>query len=283
MKIKSFVSLLTAASFLFAAFFLQNETIVQSQKNKIQINNPPVISLKPSTILEDLENHKKNNPQISGKELADYGNSLLSQKGFDYDISICDLIERKVKAKETKEILNEKDSETYVSFPYQFSLTDSTKRTFEIIAPNFDMCCCGYCYTKFPVLNITATQMTLIADGNKYTVKRTKDFAESEEHALVDNKTMLKEIRKWQVPYETIPTGISEDGTKLYVEGNFEGLVLEISGDGSFRFADEKDVKSGVGVLVENSPIDKNNDYLRFMRFKVGNKTYTVKYSGPCT
>ncbi len=278
MKVKLF-AFLSAILFLLFLNFSHSETKVQSQTTN-------VVELKSSTIVKDIEQYKKLNPKASGKDLAAFGNNLLLLKGFNYDIDFCDVIEQKIAAKETKDILGDPQNEfdDYVSFAYEMTLADSTKKTFQITAPNHDICCCGYCYTEFPVTNITASQMTLVADGKTYVVKRTKELSTNEEYALVDNQTMLKEIRKWQVPYEGFPFGISEDGKRLYIEVDNDGdIVLEISEDGNFKFVDAKDVKSSKGVFVKEHPTDEDNAYLSFMRFTVGGKIYTVKFSGPCT
>jgi hypothetical protein len=282
MKVKLF-AFLSAILLPLLLNFPLSETKVQSQTTK---TDSSVVEMESSTILKDIEQYKKLNPKASGKDLAAFGNNLLALKGFNYDISICDVIEQKIAAKETKDVSVKVESEdqNFVSFSYPLTLADSTKKTFQITAPNYDQCCCGYCYTEFPVTNITDKEMTLVADGKTYVVKRTKELTESEEYALVDNQTMRKEIRQWQVPSEGFPLGISEDGKRLYVEIDERlDLVLEISEDGSFKFTDRKDVKSDEGVYVENGPKEKGNDYIAYMRFTVGGKTYTVKFSGPCT
>jgi len=42
-----------------------------------------------STIVEDLKQMKKQNPEMTPRELADYGNKLLSEKGFTYIFDVC--------------------------------------------------------------------------------------------------------------------------------------------------------------------------------------------------
>jgi hypothetical protein len=59
-----------------------------------------------------------------------------------------------------------------------------------------------------------------------------------DEAALVDG-TMTKVLRTWQLPYQSVPVGISPDGTKLYVEfyeHELDALVLELLEDGRVRF-----------------------------------------------
>ena len=233
------------------------------------------IRLTPSTIDADLIKFREEHPGASGKEIADYGNSLLPSKGYNYDIDVNALNERNKKTAR-------KISEHFQAYPYTMPLTSGKKETFMIFAPTFDSCCCGYFYADFPVTNITETSITFISDGKTYTVKRPNDLRVSEVYALVDMKDPRKEIRKWQVPYETYPSGISEDGTKLYVEGPVEDVLLEIASDGGFKLVPKTEMISGKG---EHHPYPENpkNDYESYIKFQAGTKTHLIKFSGPCT
>lgn len=287
MKSKVFVILTALPVFLLICFFAAAvKTPVQSQtneKNSAPTRNEQPVELKSSTILEDIEQYKKLNPKAGGKDLAAFGNALLPVKGFNYNISLCDVIERKIKDQLVTKVPGENEFD-HVRFSYLMNTSDSRLKLFNITAPNFDQCCCGYCYTEFPVVNITDQSMTLVADGQTFVVRRNEELSVSEDYALVDNQTMLKVIRQWQIPHEGYPLGISEDGKKLYFEIADDGpVVLEISDDGGFKFADRKEIKSGEGVYVENAPVDRANDYQTYKRFTVGGKSYTVRFSGPCT
>lgn len=291
MKAKNFVTRLFLTGLLFLLLnFLIFDAKTQSQTKKLQTVNSPPILLNSSTILEDLEKYKKVNPQISAEELAKFGNKLLLQKGFNYEISFCDVIERKIKTKKAKGISDENGNFSYVSFPYQMTLVNSAKAIFQITAPNDESCCCGYCYTEFPVLNITKNQMTLVSSGKTYSVIRDKDLSVSEEYVLVDEKTLQREIRKWQVPFETYPFGISKDGTKLYIEFDENDILLEISEKGVLRLVpkNEPNILSNGKDLRQTPPpkigeiLNKSGEF-GFYSFKTGNKNYIVKFSYPCT
>jgi hypothetical protein len=97
---------------------------------------------------------------------------------------------------------------------------------------------------------------------------------------------MRRVLRTWQLPYETVPLGISLDGTKLYLDFwqvEIDSLALEVSTDGSIAFRDRSKLHQTKGEEVKDHPKDPNNSYLSFIRFQVGDKNYIVKYFAPCT
>jgi hypothetical protein len=231
--------------------------------------------LKPSTIEAELLKYKEEHPSASPQKIAEYGNSLLPLKGYNYNIDVEGLNRKKVK--ETRRI-----SEYYLAYPYTMTLSGGKKQNFLFFAPSSESCCCGYYYTDVPVTAITANTLTLISDGKTYTVNRPADLGQSEVHALIDVKNPSKEIRKWQVPRETYPMGISEDGTKLYIDGPVEDVFLEISADGSFKFAAKNEIRSDEGTPCSIRR-NRKDDYETCIKFKAGQKTYHIKFSGPCT
>ena len=89
------------------------------------------------------------------------------------------------------------------------------------------------------------------------------------------------------MPYQAVPVGISPDGTKLYVDFygglDLDHLVLEVPEKGTPQFRDRAVLQSGEGKSIENHPKDPNNGYLSFISFQVGEKTYRVKFTAPCT
>lgn len=233
------------------------------------------VRLTPSTIHGDLAKYKKEHPSATAKELAEYGNSLLPVRGYNYNIDVTGLNESNKKTAR-------KISEDFQAYPYTMSLSSGKKESFLIFAPTSESCCCGYFYADFPVTNITETSVTFVSEGKTYTVKRPKELSVSEVYALVDMKDPRKKLRKWQVPYETYPAGISEDGTKLYVEGPIEDVLLEIASDGGFKLVPKTEVISGEGKF-HDYPKNPKNAYESYMKFKAGAKTHYIKFSGPCT
>jgi len=252
-------------------------------------NDKPII--KPSDIDGELLEKKKANPKITAKELAEFGNDLIKQKGVNFDIDLADLIEQKLESKEAKEIAEENEFDSVVAFNHSLTLADGTKKSFRITAPGSESCCCGYFYTQFPVSQITDKQLTVISDGKPYVIKRSKEIAFSQEHVLIDNQTMKKEIRKWQVPFETSPFGISQDGSKLYIEIEDEvELLLEISENGSIQFVpqDNPNIISN-GKDLRDQPAPKLGEPIYksgeggFVKFTSGSKSFIVAFQYVCT
>ena len=166
----------------------------------------------------------------------------------------------------------------------QMTLTNGEKRTFSLTIENPYKAMCGECWVSFPSLQVTSKEITLIDEGKRYRVRRPAWFV-LEEANLVD-ETLKKVSRTWQMPYQGWPTGISADGTKLYLAfygGNdVDRLVLELSENGPPQFRDRAVIQSDEGEFIDH-PRDPNNGYLSFMRFRVGEKTYRVKFWAPCT
>lgn len=229
----------------------------------------------PSSISGDIIKYKNTRRSATAREIAEYGNSLLPIKGYNYWIDVGDL--NKKKGKEARIL-----SEELQVYPYSMTLSGGKNRSFLIFAPRNDSCCCGYFYAEFPVTRITETSITFISNGNKYAVNRPKDLAISEVYELVDIKDPSKTLRKWQIPYETYPEGISADGTKLYIEGPVDEILLEIGSNGEFRFVEKGEVKSGEGEQG-SLPANPGNAYEDCLKFTAGGHTYHIKYSGPCT
>ena len=128
--------------------------------------------------------------------------------------------------------------------------------------------------------------MLVVSGGHRYQLKRPPEFG-LDEAELVD-EAMRKVLRTWQLPYQNIPVGISPDGTKLYLEfytdDELDALVLELSENGRAQFKARRDVDlQRKSEWVENHPKDPLNDYLSFIRFYAGRKSYVIKFSAPCT
>jgi hypothetical protein len=233
------------------------------------------IKLIPSTISEDIVNYKSENPAATAKEIADYGNRLLPVKGYNYWFDLEGL--NKKKEKEAR-ILSE---ETQV-YPYSMPLVRGSRASFLIFAPRNDSCCCGYFYGDLPVTRVTGQTVTFISGGKTYAVLRPKELGRTEQYAAIDLRKPSKNLRTWQIPYETYPQGISADGKQLYVEGPAEDILLEISFDGSFRLVAKDVVKSSEGEQC-SIPLNPKDHYEDCLKFKIARRTFYIKYSGPCT
>lgn len=249
-------------------------TLLPSAIAQTASKRPPILSVNGSGIVTEVIERAKQAPSLSAVELAAYGNDLIAKKGFDYAFDVC-------------EALNHDRSRTPPEKPliYQMTLTNGRKTSFRFTLGDPDGGLCGECWTSIPLLQITSKEMTLIAEGERYRVRRPSSFY-LDDVQLVD-ETLKKVIRTWQLPYQAMPTGISADGTKLYV--NFynglglDHLVLEVPENGPPQFRDRAVIKSSEPKLIENHPKDPNNAYLSFTIFRVGEKVYRLKFWAPCT
>lgn len=233
---------------------------------------PNRVALTPSKVLNEVSERRKAQPSLTPVELADYANKLIEEKGFDYDFDVCGAI--------TKPKLESESTHSY-----RMHLTGGGILTFGFTVDATQESLCGECWTYIPSLAVTKREMLLVADGKRYRVKRPASFL-LDEAELVDG-TMRKVLRTWQLPSQTVPLGVSADGTKLYVDfyaDGLEGLLLELSEDGLIQFRARSQTQlPGEGTWIEEHPKDPKNDYLSFMEFQAGGKKYIVRFSAPCT
>ncbi|MCL1467043.1 hypothetical protein [Argonema galeatum] len=238
-------------------------------------NQAPII--RPSNILDVVSNKIKNQLNISPRELAAYANKLLAEKGFDYEFDVCEII--------GLERLRQITLPSTITYSHAMTQLVGGNITLRFISRNPGAGACGECLSQIPILQVTQQEMVVMSEGKRYQLKRPADFG-LDEAALVD-ETMKKVLRTWQLPYQTVPEGISADGTKLYLaiyEEQLDALVLELSEDGKVQFKARSDVNlQGEGERIENHPKEPGNDYLMFMGVNVGGKKYILKYSAPCT
>ena len=238
----------------------------------------------------------KENPSWSAKELTDFGNQILLKEGYDYTFDWTP------KGKENKANLPKaytKDTKDYYPFKYQFTDIKGKLQPFQLMNDSFEHPC--FSVIDIPVIKVNKKTMTVISEGKKIELKRPKDFY-LEEFVLVD-KDMKRVIRKWQVPIDATPFGISNDGKKVYFEsweffqdetaGYKEKpikLAIEVSEDGSLKFVtnDSADIiKNGEDF---RKPQDlKPGDILyksgesSFMLFKSGEKEFIINFPYVCT
>ena len=283
---------------IFTAFCACSVNQAQSLKNVAQrtnvkriSNNAPntsttensgVHTIRPSNIITALRKVKDENPNMTAKELADFGNKYKKKHGYDYTFHW------KPKGKENEANLS-KMEKGYYQFFYKFSDLSGKTAGFQLMNDNFEHPC--FSVIDIPLTKISEKTMTVIADGKEINLKRPKDFY-LEEFALVD-KTLKKQIRKWKTPIDALPVGISEDGTKVYfdswefeqdeTEGYEESaidLAVEISEDGSLKLVDRSEIKSDKGVDID---YNKKFTEIIYKKYKVGAREYIINFSAPCT
>jgi hypothetical protein len=229
-----------------------------------------------SNVLAEVSKRARQSPSLSPVELAAYGNDLIAKKGFDYEFDLCDILNQRDR---------KQNSKAQVVRTYPLSSESGGKLTFRFTIANSNESLCGECWSSIPILDVTGKKMVLLAGGNRYRVKRPAPFVLDEVH-LVD-ATLKKVLRTWQLPYQAVPVGVSADGAKLYVDfykGNsLDDLVLEVSENGPPQFRERAVIKSSEGKTIDNHPKDPSNAYLSFITFRVGEKTYHLKFTAPCT
>lgn len=240
----------------------------------------PIIS--PSKIIKDIREKKKESPNISLKELAAFANDLLKTKGYDYTFSW------EPKGKQNRENLL-KIGEVALPFSYIFTDLAGKKRRIQFLNADFGHPC--FSVIDIPVKQVTASKVSIKTQDSQILVVKPSDFY-LEQIVLVDVRSR-KPIRKWMVPIDARPVGISRDGMKIYFdtwefyqdpyEGYKElslGLAVELSSDGTLRFVDINNIPSDKGADID---YDKKFTEIIFRKYKVAEKEYLVKFSSPCT
>ena len=236
------------------------------------------LQLLPSPLLDDLERRAKERPDAGARELAAYGNVLMARDGFTYDFVACDFVKdgQHGEASLGRERLLKRRLKT----------TDGKSIALEIPYEGNVNSMCGECFLHVAALQVTDKEMVAVVGGEKYKIERPHTFV-LDVAELVD-ESLRRVIRTWQLPHQTIPAGVSPDGTKLYLRlswgGELDALMLELAEDGTMRFTARGDTElSGEGEYIRDHPEDTTKVYLSFMRFSVGGRSHIVKFSAPCT
>jgi hypothetical protein len=250
--------------------------VINEREINAQSQSYPVI--KPSEVIRDLLEKKKQNSKISAKELADYGNELIKNKGYDFSFYACDIAEAN-KQIPAEELYND----SYKAYKYQLKDIGGKTTTYQIMNKFYEIPCgCGF---EIPIFQISDQAMTVKTDGGQVKLMRPEKFG-LDEVELVD-KSLKKTLRKWYMPSDNIPFGISKDGTKIYIDTGYDDylineLVLEISENGTVRVVPRNDPNIlSRGKELKGYP--KIGSEISYMSFNFGNKSHIVKFSYPCT
>jgi hypothetical protein len=233
----------------------------------------PNPQIKPSHLMEELQNHRQTHPNITMKKLAEFGNERIKINGFNYDFEMCEII----KANRHPKMIRS-DYPVSMLYSYRLTLSSGEKQRFQIVSEERDLLC-GECVLSVPCQSVSKSQLTLFASGRKYHVKRAASFTLNKIF-LVDSR-MKKVLRSWEIPYQTYPVGVSEDGSKLYLPTDMEELILEVSTLGIQLRAKSQLRLQHEGEWLENHPVDPKDDTLSFMRFRSGKKSFIIRFSAP--
>lgn len=262
-----------------------------NQSTSSQVAKTNVFNITPSKLLEKVRKKIQVNPKISTAEVTDFANSILEKNGYNYAFDVCEFIG-------IPRVSEPSQNKFYRG--YLFSL-DGSKHSIRFSGVQGGMC--SECFANFPIHKLTVTRLDLLVGGKVYQFKRPKEFT-LDQMDLMD-ATMKKVIRSWEVPDQDVPDAISEDGKTLYLKSDFTNYdkypgfapfsksgkkpkqkypysLIALSGNG-LKFVEAKPIltkQKSEDIL--NHPIDPNNSYQSFRRFRVGTKSFIVRYSSPC-
>lgn len=194
----------------------------------------------------------------------------MKKKGFNYSFEMCDVVKAN---KHPKNIPG--PFWTSVLYSYSLILADGEKQKFQFITPDPGDSC-GECFINIPVLSVTKNEISLLASGKEYKVKRAPRFALNE--IVLMDKKMKRVLRRWETPYQAYPVGISADGLNLYLESEIEGLLLEVSNSG-LQFKAKSQVRlQGEGVSIDSNLTNSKHEPFYFMKFRAGRKSFIIRY-----
>lgn len=271
---KSFLSIL----FLFTACGIFGGAVAFAHQPWEQTGTVKIV--RTSDYLEMVA-EKLRQPGVTAEDAAEYANSLLAIHGFNYFFDACPV----VKANRHPQPV-EDEYGSAKSYNYSFVQTNGRRIKMQLIGdPTLAMC--GECAFDIPLLRVTKRQLLVVSNGKQYLIRRPSGFF-LKEISLVD-RSMKRILRTWEVPLDTELAGISEDGTKIYIEllnnyseDLYKKILIEVSGS-TIRFRTRSQVALRDGEYVTDHPTDPLDAYLAFKRFRIGKKQYIIRYDVPCT
>lgn len=230
----------------------------------------------------ELVAEKLKQPAVTAEDAAEYANGLLAIHGFDYGFDACPV----VKANRHPQSIGDRYGLGKL-YNYSFVQTNGRRIKMQLMGDPTEALC-SECAFDMPLLRVSKRQLLVVSDGKQYLVRRPFGFF-LKEISLVD-RSMKRILRTWEVPLDTQLAGISEDGTRIYVEllNNYNSrdlinkIVVEVSGS-TIRFRARSQVAARDGEFVTDHPTDPRDAYLAFKRFRIGNKQYIIRYDVPCT
>lgn len=252
------------------------QNLVFSQKATI---NP--MSVKPSTLIEEIRNIKNSNPQISAEELAKSANLIFDKKGFNYAFAFRDDICQKIdQVRKTQ-----KDPAAPLNIRAKLNSVAGDATVITLPEAKTDQNECRRCFVQLPVWEATEKDFVTFIQNINVKFYLPPDLALNE-IALVDNANLNAVVRRWKVPYRAAPLSISDDGKILYLalpEADLSDLAIMIFDEGMLQFCSRKDVDAEKkGALLKDFPRDAANPNLAFMEFKSGETKQTIRFIQAC-
>ncbi|MBX7223960.1 MAG: hypothetical protein K1Y36_28855 [Blastocatellia bacterium] len=269
------VFVLLAIVFSDPVFLLQYSNNSLENESYVGIIQSRSFQIRPASLKENYNKTQSDMQKMNLTENAKKFNKSITQFGFDYEISDCEFSKK-------NKLLRQSEIGQGVYNVYLYQITDMSGKQIqaELFANSDNSGLCSECFLQIPCLSVSKEEITIVSNGSPVRIKRPKNFV-LEEMSLVD-ETFKRTIRRWEIPTQSVPAGISEDQTKLYLYTQTDGLLLEVS-EHTVAYKTEKQVKLPQKVEIKNPPTDKNNAYLSFEGFKHGDRVSIIRFTGPCT
>ena len=272
-------ALLISSLLLFGVFEILAGSVANAQKSSPAART--ITLARTDDYLEKTAERLKQ-PGMTAEAAAEYANRQLAKQGFNYFFDACSVVEANPHPGSTQDRFG-----ITKSYNYSFVKIDGRRIKMQLLGDPSNALC-GECNFSLLLLRVTPRRLLVVAGGRQYWVKRPADFF-LKKISLVDS-TMKRTLRTWEVPLDTELAGISEDGTKIYLEllNNYEPsdlvdkIVVEVLGS-TVRLRARDQVAGQHGEAIEGHPTDPLDAYLTFKRFRVGKKEYIIRYDLPCT
>lgn len=233
-------------------------------------------------IYEQIKRHKSSNVRIEGEKLAEFANSIIDKTGVNYrvemDNKICESVD-----KEFNKTKNINLNQLYMKGSFVPEIGDKTVLNFPISKQNKGAC--GECFINLPQASATEKYFMLILQKNLLNFHIPDGFT-YKKVSLVDNKNLSEIKNFWIIPFQTTPIAVSNDGTILYTNIDYQGLdelAYQIFSNGVIQFVakEQIDLKEKTEKL-KDFPQDINVKNLTYMSFGSGEGKRTLKFSAPC-
>lgn len=224
------------------------------------------------SLRDELAAERARRPSATPAELAELGNGLIRERGmpFEFDFSRVGVGPDEPGANGRVPVR-----------PHAARLVAAGGARVSLrVVGAVDEGACGEAFLSLPVRRVRGDVATVLTDAGPLDLLAPSSKLGFETMDLVD-ASLRKTVRRWAVPYQTVPLGVSADGRELYVGLNADlGLALGI-GPSGYRLVP----RSEIGPEPEDveGPKDPKNAYLSYARVRAGARTYYVRYSAPCT